>query len=234
MIGTGHVFKITEQVAFIVKHTWPDAVLVELDERRYNSLTCSSGDKKGLESSPKLYRESAEYQNKVSEKNGVQPGGELLAAINAGKLAGADIICIDKDAEQVMKDVEEGMSSFESIKYSLSSVTDKLFRRNKANSPHRDADISEEEYMRRMRKRFPTLVEKLIDERNAYMAERIREASEKYNNMVVVVGDAHVKGICDALDGIEIYRIRLAELMDQESMNNIRSHIWNRKAEGQE
>jgi pheromone shutdown protein TraB len=231
MIGTGHVFRISEQVSFIVRHTWPDAVLVELDERRYAALINEKGDKKGLEGSPKLYRDSAEYQIRMSEKNGVQAGGEMLAAIHAGKVAGAEIICIDKDAEQTMKEVEDGMSFSERTRYSFSSITDRLFGRRKINVTQKNFAADEEEYVRKMRRRFPTLVEKLIEERNEFMAEKIKKASEKYKNMVVVVGDAHVRGICELLEGVEVERIRLAEMLDQECMNNIKSRVWNRKAE---
>jgi len=231
MIGTGHVFKIADQVSFIVKYSWPDAVLVELDERRYVALTNDSGDRKTSESTSRLYRESAEYQNKISEKNGSRPGGELLAAILAGKIVGAEIICIDKDAEQMMREVEEEMTTLERMRFSISTVTDLLFGRNRINVANEKFAANEETYIRKMRKRFPTLVRKLIDERDVYMAERIRGASEKYKNMVVVVGDAHVRGLCELLDGIDIEIIRLAEMMDQKSMNNIKSRIWNRKPE---
>ena len=231
MIGTGHVFRIADQVSFIVKYTWPDAVLVELDERRYVALTNDASDKKTSESHSKLYRESAEYQNRISERNGSKPGGELLAAILAGKIVGAEILCIDKDAELIMKEVEEEMSSMERFRYSLSTVTDVLFGRNRINVAHRNFAANEETYIRKMRKRFPTLVRKLIDERNVYMADRIKEASERYKNIVVVVGDAHVRGICELLDDISIDKIRLAEMMDQKSMNNIKTRIWNRKPE---
>jgi pheromone shutdown protein TraB len=234
MIGTGHVFKIANQVSFIVKYTWPDAVLVELDERRYMALFSDPSGKKGLDRSPRLYRESAEYQNRISEINGARPGGELLAAIQAGRIVGAEIICIDKDAEQVMREVEEEMSFFERTRYSTSFFTDRLFRRNNINVAHKNFALDEERYVRNMRRRFPTLVRKLIDERNVHMSERIKEAMEKYNNIVVVVGDAHVKGICELLDGIGIEKIRLADMMDQESMNKIKARIWNGKTEARE
>ena len=42
IIGTGHVFNLAEPVSFIVKNTWPDAVLIELDMSRYNSLMNAS------------------------------------------------------------------------------------------------------------------------------------------------------------------------------------------------
>jgi pheromone shutdown protein TraB len=231
MIGTGHVFKIAEQVSFIIKHTWPDAVLVELDEKRYTALMNDTGEKGALTSSSKLYRDTAEYQIKMGEEQGVRPGGEMLAAILEGKSAGADIVCIDKDAEQTMREVEEGMSAMERMRFSLSSVSDRLLGRRKIDTTQRDFAADEEEYVRKMRKRYPTMVEKLIDERNVYMAEKIAAASEKYNNMVVVVGDAHVRGICDILNGAEIEKIRLADMLDQEIMNKIRSRIWNRRTE---
>ena len=231
MIGTGHVFNISEQVSFIVKHTWPDAVLVELDERRYAALMNDKVDKKISESLPKLYRGAAEYQNRASEENGVLPGSELLAAINAGKVVGADIICIDKDAEQTMREIEEEMSFFERTRYSVSSVTDNLFRKKKLNPAHSDFAADEERYFQNMRRKFPTLVEKLIDERNIFMAEKIRDALEKYKNIVVVVGDGHVRGIRELLGGTIIDTIRLADMMDQERMDDVRSRIWNRKVE---
>lgn len=226
MIGTGHVFNIAEQVSFIIKNLWPEAVLVELDERRFIALTQDKVKGAPDESVPKLYKESARYQDKMSEKNGVQTGGELLAAINTGKLVGAEIVCIDKNAEQTMKELEAEMTFFERTRYSMSGVTDTLLGKRRMISTRRKLVTNEEEYIGNMRKRFPTLVRKLIDERNEYMAEQIRQASEKYNKMVVVVGDAHVGGLCRILNDLEIETVRLAELMDKDSMDRIRSRVW--------
>ncbi|AIZ55916.1 TraB family protein [Candidatus Methanoplasma termitum] len=238
MIGVRHVVSISEQVSFIVKHTWPDAVLVELDERRYASLMNGKREDKVPDNTRKhrrgLLGDISAHQNKASEKNDAGGADEMLAAIYAGKTAGADIICIDKDAEQVMKEIEENMSFSERMRFSFSLKTDELFGKSKKKITRKRFIVDEESYVQNMRKKFPTIVEKLVDERNAFMAEKIRTSSEKYKNMVVVVGDVHVKGICDILDGIEIDTIRLAEMMDPESMDNIRSRIWNRRAEASE
>jgi pheromone shutdown protein TraB len=233
MIGTGHVFKIAEQVTFIVKYTWPDALLIELDEKRYDALMNDKGEKKAPGNFSKLYRDTAEYQVKMSEKNDAKPGGEMLAAIVEAKTLGSVIICIDKDAEQTMKEIEESMSCTERIRFSYSSFSDRMFGKRNINKTQKNFAADEEEYVRKMRKRFPTMVEKLIDERDAYMAEKIRAASEKYKNIVVVVGDAHVKGLCQLLEGMEIEKIRLADMLDQESMNRIKSRIWDGGAEAQ-
>jgi len=236
MIGTGHVFDIAEPVSFIIKHTWPEAVLVELDENRFNALmngNMKKADPDDLSKDiPKIYRESARYQDKMSAENGVQTGSELLAAINSGRLLDAEIICIDRDAEQVMRELEEEMTFMEKRKYSISSFTDRLFGQKKVESTQKDFSTNEEKYVENMRKRYPTLVRKLIDERNVYMAGKIRTALEKYNNVVVVVGDAHVEGLCKILEDLPIKKIRLIELMDKERMDEIRSQVWNNNSEG--
>jgi len=231
MIGVRHVVRISEQVSFIVKHTWPDAVLVELDEKRYSALMRDRSH--NVPDNPQKRKKGllggvSEYQNKASEKNDASDADEMLTAINTGKAVGAEIVCIDQDIEQVMREIEENMSFSERTRFSLSLRFDKS---SKKRSSREQFVADEETYLENMRRKYPTLVEKLVEERNAFMAEKIREASEKYKNIVVVVGDVHVKGLCDILNDKEIDAIRLSDLIDVESMNKIRSRIWNKKAE---
>ena len=77
-----------------------------------------------------------------------------------------------------------------------------------------------------MRRKYPTLVRKLIDERNQHMAEQILEAAKTHSNMVVIVGDAHVEGICRLLGDAQVRKVRLADLMDRERMDRVRDMIW--------
>ena len=206
IIGTGHVFNLAEPVSFIVKNTWPDAVLIELDMSRYNSLMNASpeGAQADEGEMSAIYKQTARYQQRMSEEYGTKLGGEFLAAVNTGKLAGAAIIPIDTDAMRVMNEMWDEMSLRERIRYRLSGISDSI---------------------------GGTLVRKLIDERNVHMAEQINSASEKYSNMVVVVGDAHVEGICKLLKDPEVRKIRLADLMDRERMERVRSMVWNGEAE---
>ena len=87
IIGTGHVFKLAEPVSFIVKNTWPDAVLIELDVSRYNSLMKAQDEGVRPEDQREMsaiYRQTAKYQQRMSEEYDTQVGGEFLAAINTG------------------------------------------------------------------------------------------------------------------------------------------------------
>ena len=231
IIGTGHVFNLAEPVSFIVKNTWPDAVLIELDMTRYNSLMNSSKDDgKGKGEEPEMsaiYRQTAKYQQRMSEEHGAQLGGEFLAAVNTGKLVGAEIIPIDTDAMRVMNEMWEEMSTGERIRYRLSGISDNIGGKKKVKRVQDSFEHEGQSYIEGMRKRYPTLVRKLIDERNVHMAEQINKAAETHSNMVVVVGDAHVEGLCPMLKDPVIRKIRLADLMNKDRMDKVRDMVWN-------
>lgn len=234
IVGTGHVFNLAEPVAFIVKNTWPDAVLLELDVGRMNAMTVAqSGDAPAEEPEMSaIYRQTARYQQRMSEEHGAKLGGEFLAAINAGKLAGAAIIPIDTDAMRVMNEMWAEMSTKERIRYRLSGISDSIGGKRKVADVQKSFANDEEAYIEGMRRRYPTLVRKLIDERNQHMADQINKASETYSNLVVIVGDAHVEGISKLLTEKDIRKVRLADLMDNERMATVRDMIWKGETQG--
>lgn len=229
IVGTGHVINLAEPVSFIVKNTWPDAVLVELDVGRLNAITASADGKKPEGEEPEMspiYRQTAKYQQRMSEENGSEVGGEFKAAILSARLAGADVIPIDTDAMRVMDEMWSEMSRTERIRYRLSGISDSIGGTKKVDAVQRSFAEDEEAYIEGMRRKYPTLVRKLIDERNQHMAEQINEHSKKYSNIVAVVGDAHVEGISKLLDDGEVRKIRLADLTDRERMDRVRDMIW--------
>ena len=120
----------------------------------------------------------------------------------------------------------EEMSMSEKMRYKLSGIRDSFGGKRKVEETQARFAMDEERYMEDMRRRYPTLVRKLIDERNVYMAEQINKASEKYSNMVVVVGDGHVEGICALLKDPVIRKIRLADLLDKERMDSVRNMVY--------
>lgn len=232
IIGTGHVYKLAEPVSFIVKHTWPDAVLIELDMSRYNTLMANQQaiengeDVKGNKEMSPLMKQTAEYQQKMAKKNDTQVGGEFLAAINTGRLAGAEIVPIDTDAMNALDTMWDEMSTGERLRYRLSGIADSLGGMKKVRKTHKDFSDNEVDYVEAMRKKYPTMVRKLIDERNEHMAKQINECSSRFSNMVVVVGDAHVEGICALLEDRDIRKIRLNDLLDPERMSKVRDMVW--------
>lgn len=232
IVGTGHIFNLSEQIAFIIKHIWPDAVLVELDEARFRAMTNPDAE---VADAPKAYRKAAEYQKRMAAEYETTSGAELITAVHAGNMIGADVLFIDKHAGNVMGRVWDEMPFAERMRYRMSNLRDTLFSRKQTIEDTLDEFSEDEErYMDDMRKRFPTLVRILIDERNEHMADRINTESRKYGNMVVVIGDGHVEQVSKMLAGNEIRKIRLKDLMNKERMDVIRSELWTHKGENDE
>ncbi|MCL2607529.1 MAG: TraB/GumN family protein [Methanomassiliicoccaceae archaeon] len=231
LVGTGHVFKIAEQVKFIVRNIWPDAVLVELDASRYGAITADAVNEEN-NNSPWAYRKMAKYQRRMAEEYDSQVGSEFIAAVETGRTLGAAVEFIDKDAGLTMTELWNEMPFRERMRFTLSLFGDR-FRRRKADILIQEFAENEEEYFGEMRKKYPTLVRKLIDERNAYMSERIKEALKRHESIVVVIGDGHVEGIARSLEEEtdSIRKIRLKTLMDKESMDSLRAELWSGPSE---
>ena len=226
IIGTGHVFRLSEPIMFLIKNIWPEAVLVELDYTRFKMLT--GQQESGAQSvqvedkSPWIYRRAAKYQQKMAKEHGSDVGSELVTAALTGRQIGAEVAFIDTNATAVMNEMWEEMPFREKMRYSISTYTDGF--RGKKNEEAMIAD---------MRRKYPTLVRKLIDERNASMAEQIRSYAGRYSKIVVVCGDAHVEGISKLLSDLEIKKIRLRDITDKQRLDKLRSEAWNHEGDSE-
>ena len=225
LVGTGHVFKIAEPVSFIVKNIWPDAVLVELDVPRYNALIRNDKPEPSRNTS-RLYRKMARYQKKVAEKNRSKPGAEFIAAIETGKMIGAAIEFIDVNASQTIDGALKEMSFRERMRFTFSLIGDRIRPGKNADKTILEFAENDDEYLNNIRKKYPTLIRKLIDERNVHMALKISEAAKRHPNIVVIIGDCHVEGISRLLEDDSVRKIRLKTLMDRESMNALKAELW--------
>lgn len=237
VVGTGHVFRLQEQILFLVKHIWPDCVLVELDYTRYKILTeppkegadAEKEQEEALKKAPWIYRNTAKYQKRMAEDHRSGVGQELVTAVNAGRLLGAEIGFIDTNAANVINEMWEEMSFREKARYTLSTYKDRVVGRRGVDQAVKDFSENEDKVIADMRRKYPTLVRKLIDERNVHMAEQIRGYCGRFSNILVVCGDAHVEGICALLGDQEIFKIRLGDIVDEERFKIICKSVWDFK-----
>lgn len=242
IIGTGHVFNISDPISFIVRQCWPQAVCVELDDMRYHALT---GDKEALrkdleargidpdaskeerlKQTNAAYQQSAKYQEKMSAQNKSTAGADMVAAIGAGKSCDAEIFCIDKDASATMDRMWTQMGRGERMRYRLSGISDSIFGKRKVDRTQKDYSKDQAAYIEEMRKRYPTMVRVLIDERNEFMASKIKEVCATHDRVVVVVGDGHVDGLLKLLPEEGRRVVRLVELMDPERVKQLKTQYW--------
>lgn len=229
IIGTGHVFKIDEQVRFIIKNTWPDAVLVELDEKRFRVMDGTyehPKDQKPIKL-PGILKSLGKTQSRTASQFGTYAGLELLEACRAGKAAGAEVILMDGDVVEMLLRMWDEMSFTEKMRWRLSGTKDRRSSRKDVEEMQKDFSDNEEGYMDEMRRRYPTMIRILHKERNEAMADKIAEASKRHDKMVAVVGDAHVEGIVELLPkDMDVRKVRLADIRDEQKIGKLMSDIW--------
>ncbi|MDD1769021.1 MAG: TraB domain-containing protein [Methanomassiliicoccales archaeon] len=210
LVGVGHVFNISDQVrGLIVKHM-PRAVCIELDPGRYEALLNPGKERKV----PVTYRLLAQFQKRMAREFGVEAGSEMVSAAKAAREIGADVLLIDADASALFLQLWREMSAKERMYLMFSAITGFFISRSRVEKELEKFEENEERYLQEIGEQFPTLKKVLIDDRNKIMATRIESASQRYDNVLAVVGDGHIEGISRLLAGSEVQVYRLRELID--------------------
>lgn len=206
LVGTAHVSKESaDLVARVIEEEEPDTVAIELCEARYQALTQKNKwqntdlikvikEKKAFLLLSNLMLSS--FQKKIGQKLGIKPGEEMLRAIEAAKSMDAQIHLADRNIRITLSRTWRLMGLWNKIKLLAQFV---------ASMGGGIDDITEED-IEEMKKKdvletllseigqaLPEVRRILIDERDQYLAEKIRTAPGK--RIVAVVGAGHVPGI---------------------------------------
>jgi len=211
IIGTAHVSKesIEEVKEEIITHQ-PDVVAVELDINRYQNMIAEKNGQekqnvnirdviKGDKLSIFLVSMFLSYlQRRIGDDLGVKPGSEMLAAIETAEEIGATVALIDRDISVTLKRALNKMTFFEKAKL-VYGILASFFSKEEIDDVEsiKDGDTLNEvmEYFKKM---SPKAYDVLVTERDAYMAHMLQDINEE--NVVVVVGAGHKRGISEYMD----------------------------------
>ncbi len=205
LIGTAHISPESVQlVKKVIEQEQPDCVCLELDDKRYQALTqkkkWQSLDLKEVIKNRQLATLlvsllMASYQKRLGTSLGVTPGAELLAAAQTANSFQIPISLCDRDVRITLRRAWKSTSFFKKI-YLLSSLLVSVFDRTEITeeklSELKQKDVLTE-LMDEMGESMPTMKRVLIDERDLYLAEKIKASHGK--RIVAVVGAGHVEGI---------------------------------------
>jgi pheromone shutdown-related protein TraB len=206
LVGTAHISRESvEDVRTTIEAVHPDSVCVELCKARHQAMTQTDNwrkmdvfkvvrQKKAVFLLAQLMLSS--FYRRLGEKLGVQPGAEMLEGVRLAEQTGAELVLADRDIEITLKRVWGFLGFFSKLKLVMHFLMSLLF-------VHEEID---EEMIERLKKQdqleaamaelaeqYPQIKTRLIDERDTYLAERIRTAPGK--TVVAVVGAGHVDGI---------------------------------------
>ncbi|MCB2180999.1 MAG: TraB/GumN family protein [Desulfobulbaceae bacterium] len=209
LVGTAHVSRESVNLVHeVIDKENPDCVCVELDAKRYESLSSKkrwkSLDIKHLIRTKQLSTLMmnlvlASYQKKLGDKLGVMPGSELLEATVTADSKNIPIELCDRDVRVTMRRAWKSTSFFKKG-YLVASLVASLFEETEITEEKlnelKETDVLSE-LMAELGQSLPELKTVLIDERDTFLAEKIKHAPGQ--KIVAVVGAGHIEGVKKAL-----------------------------------
>jgi len=205
LIGTAHVSRHSaEQVKAVIERERPDSVCVELDEGRYQSITDGAKwsnmdifavikEKKATLLLMNLAISS--FQKRMADQFNIKPGQEMIQGIESAKETGAELVLADREIQTTFMRIWHGMG-LKGKAMLMTQLVGGIFSRE---------EITEEELekmkqqdmidsvLQEISQGFPELKTHLIDERDQYLAQKIKDAPGE--KIVAVLGAAHIPGI---------------------------------------
>jgi pheromone shutdown-related protein TraB len=205
LVGTAHVSRESaDLVRELILAERPDRVCIELDAQRYQALTerrrWEELDLREVTRKRQLAPLLANlvlaaYQKKLGGALGVAPGSELVEAARAAESLGIPVALCDRDVRVTLRRVWASLSLWKKSQL-LGTLAAALLDRPEIDEETlrrlRDQDVLSE-LMRELGEALPGAKTALIDERDAYLAQKIHDAGGR--KVVAVVGAGHVAGI---------------------------------------
>jgi pheromone shutdown-related protein TraB len=205
LVGTAHVSKESARlVQSVIEEEKPDTVCVELCQSRFQAI--QQKDRWQDTDIVKVIKEKksflllsnlllASFQKRIAKQFDVKPGEEMITAINTAESTGAQIHLADRDIRTTLSRTWRIMGFWSKIKlvFQLMLSLGQLDEIKEEDIEKMKQQDVLETLLAEVGKSLPALKAILIDERDQYLAEKIRTAPG--NKIVAVVGAGHVPGI---------------------------------------
>ncbi|WP_292760313.1 TraB/GumN family protein [Methanobrevibacter sp.] len=237
IIGTAHVSKESvNEVKDAIYEQHPDIVAIELDRGRYAKI---KNKMMGIEeddeiSVTRIIKENkvglflvntllGYFQSKIGDEVNVDPGSEMIGAIEACEDLNIPIALIDREINITLQRALNKMGFMEKAKFAYGLLLS-IFG---LDDDEDDIDIEElkksetiDDMMEIFKDEAPSVYEVLVHERDAYLAGRIMQIP--HEKVIAVVGAGHRPGIEKYLDNPET----LPDLRDLEVINEKKGIPW--------
>lgn len=206
LIGTAHISQASaDLVTEMIQKEQPDTVCVELCNTRYQTLLNPDAWKKtDIVQVIKQKRTFVLFlnfmlssiQRRMAKDMNVTPGLEMQAAIDEAKAQNAEVATIDREVRTTLQRVWGLMGFWTKMKL-FNQILLGLFEEEEDVSEEHIESLKEkgalEMLLQEMGDQLPGVKERLIDERDLYMVEKIRQAPGQ--KLLAVVGAGHVPGM---------------------------------------
>lgn len=237
IIGTAHVSEESvNEVKDAIYEQHPDIVAIELDRGRYIKIRNKMRDVEEddniqitriiKENKVGLFLVSTllgYFQSKIGAEVDVDPGSEMIGAIEACEDLNIPIALIDREINTTLQRALNKMGFMEKAKFGYGLIASVLgFDDEEEDIDIEDLKNSEniDDMMEMFKDEAPSVYEVLVHERDAYLAGKIMQIP--YEHVIAVVGAGHKPGIEKYLDNPET----LPNLKELEVINNKKGIPW--------
>ena len=203
IVGTAHISKKSIETVLSQIEEWcPEIIAVELCESRLKAL--KEPEKLESETLLKIVKDGkapmvilqsalAAEQRRMGLTTGEKPGAELLAAVNAAEENGIKFELIDRDVATTLRRAWKKMKFMEKWKVLYAMLWAEEDEEIEIDELLEDSDMLSN-MLEEARKIAPGAGYTLIDERDIYLSEKIRQIRTE-GKILAVVGAGHVNGI---------------------------------------
>lgn len=209
LVKTAHISPLSvKDVEDAFLYYKPDVIAIELDEDRLNAI--NNKDRWQQTDIIEIIKKKkvgyllvnmilASFQRRKAKNLNSQAGLEMIKGIDLAKENNLPLALIDRPVKITFARIWRKLSLFEKSKL-LSSIIMSIFDKE---------EISEEDLqnlkkqseletaLKAISKEFPTIKEVLVDERDAYLASKLKTLKGERN--LVIIGAAHAEGIINNL-----------------------------------
>jgi pheromone shutdown-related protein TraB len=210
LVGTAHISqKSVDLVEEKIRTGEYDCVAVELCPPRLQNLTEKSMWKnldiyqvlrQGKGSLLLVNLALSAYQKRLAEKIGVEPGQEMVKAIELSTEYNLPLEVIDRDITTTLQRIYQGVSFWQKLKL-FSSLVASIFIGEEVTEQQVE-DLKEGDMLHSLVEEFgevlPSVKKVLIDERDQYMVGKLVEmakAPDGPKNILAMVGAGHLVGM---------------------------------------
>ncbi len=212
LLGTAHISQESvEEVIDTIKQVDPDIVAVELDQERLTRVLQKDSEKWMDLNLFKIIKEGksfllltsiilSSFQRKLGEHVDTLPGSEMITAVKKSEELGKQVILVDRPVAITLRRAwrcsslwgkQKIIMALLSVVFSKKSIS--IEELNELKDKSLEGNVLQE-----LSTILPQLKTVLLDERDEYMATKLRNATGK--KILGVFGAAHIQGIRKQLE----------------------------------
>ena len=218
ILGTAHVSResVEDVESFFSSSVPPDGVAVELCQSRFDSIR--DPDRWKNTDLAKVIREKkigllasslilSSFQKKIGENTGVRPGEEMTTAIDLAEKKNIPVFLADRDIRTTLSRAWGRVGLWSKL-WLTSTLLASLLVKEEIEADEIERMKKEDvltDLFSQLPARYKSVKNVIIDERDHYLAEKIRRSAVEVkasggSSLLAVVGAGHLKGIQQVLE----------------------------------